>query len=359
MDDLRQIQKEKHEKVLAQQHKKEYQNKLIVFCLEVWLWTMKPRRVAGETIVRYISNHYYSIFPEPVNLDLDQVNEIPGVFRKRLYFTLENTKQTPKPLTQAEILIQRKALETERRKRADNKRRKDVAAKRSNFFDRKQMFKAAGIQMTPDEAMNKALAESLKDAFPGNPIPTEDTDMDRALAESLNEMPMDIEDDNIDISDYVDNPDNHIAPPITIPVTGNKNDPSDEEVKKLTGDYLSDDIIAARFPAVGKNPEEEDEMMQLAISESLGVKKDTSSDDMISFCIMLDLRIYGPDPYQPIFLDEQVYYLNKNQIEIIKRIWLKINPESGTGSGYHTSIATQKSIACDMDPEYLNQRLDK
>lgn len=351
MDDWKQIQKEKYEKTLVEKKKIERENTLMKYCIDTWIWTMKPRRVAGAVITRAIKNHYYLLFPDPVNIDLEQVHEIPGIFRKRLRFTQMNTKQIPKPLSHAQILKHRKEMELERQERANKNRRREIASKRSVFFDKKKMFDAVGIAMTQDEALNKALTESLKDA-----MSIDDEGINHAITKSLQEIPMDTDmdidigaiDDEIDISDFVDDSDHTFEVPVT------NGDQSDEDIKKLTADYLSDDVIESRFPKLNDEPEE-DEMLQLAISESLKQHKIISQDDMISFYVVIDLRIYGPDPYQPIFIDNEAYYLNKDQIKIVQNIWNKINPDTISGSVYHTSIAEQKSIACDIGPSYLDQ----
>ena len=54
--------------------------------------------------------------------------------------------------------------------------------------------------------------------------------------------------------------------------------------------------------------------------------KDVNND--IHVCI--DLRVYGPDPEQPIYINEQPYYFNLLQINKVKKEWEKVKPGSTT-----------------------------
>lgn len=59
--------------------------------------------------------------------------------------------------------------------------------------------------------------------------------------------------------------------------------------------------------------------------------------------VCLDLRIYGPDPYQPIIIFDTHYYLNNEQIKEIKKIWNKINPATNAGIIYKQNLEFAQS----------------
>ncbi len=65
------------------------------------------------------------------------------------------------------------------------------------------------------------------------------------------------------------------------------------------------------------------------------------------FYVMIDLRVYGPDPYQPIYVVDTPYYLNQNQIDRVTAVWNKVNPESENGSKYHADLEYYKSLSID------------
>ena len=51
----------------------------------------------------------------------------------------------------------------------------------------------------------------------------------------------------------------------------------------------------------------------------------------IKLWVCLDLRIYGPQPNKEICILDDTYYLSKEQIDKLKKLWYKIDPESSSG----------------------------
>jgi hypothetical protein len=83
------------------------------------------------------------------------------------------------------------------------------------------------------------------------------------------------------------------------------------------------------------------EYMKYAIQESL-----ESFDDGIN--VLVDLRIYGPDPYQPLYFESLPYYFNFNQVNVIKKRWSIINPESDRGLQYTQDLEFMHDVAIDL-----------
>ena len=81
--------------------------------------------------------------------------------------------------------------------------------------------------------------------------------------------------------------------------------------------------------------------LNIAIMNSLkqksGDEKNTSvsseqtsfDSSPISYLVIIDLRVYGKDSYQPIYIDDIPFYLNKNQINIVNNKWNLVNSSNG------------------------------
>lgn len=61
-----------------------------------------------------------------------------------------------------------------------------------------------------------------------------------------------------------------------------------------------------------------------AIMESFNIS--TKSDE--DFWVCIDLRIYGPNPYQPLYFNNKEYYFNYRQVDSIVNNWNKVNSET-------------------------------
>jgi ribosomal protein S19 len=64
-------------------------------------------------------------------------------------------------------------------------------------------------------------------------------------------------------------------------------------------------------------------------------------------CVCLDLRVYGPDPYQPIYIADIVYYLSKPQIRRVQDAWNKVNGKTRESMRYMQDFEYYKALAKD------------
>lgn len=76
---------------------------------------------------------------------------------------------------------------------------------------------------------------------------------------------------------------------------------------------------------------EEDIFLQQIIQDSMINENDY-------FWICIDLRMYGPDPSQPIFVGDILYYFDFDQMNKIRQKWNIVNPESVAGIRKHQDI---------------------
>lgn len=85
----------------------------------------------------------------------------------------------------------------------------------------------------------------------------------------------------------------------------------------------------------------EDEIVQQIIEKSM-------KEDKPGVHVCIDLRVYGPDPYLPIYVGDTPYYLNPEQIEKVKMKWNQVNPETEAGEQFHQKMEYVKNMAKDM-----------
>jgi hypothetical protein len=76
--------------------------------------------------------------------------------------------------------------------------------------------------------------------------------------------------------------------------------------------------------------------------------EDTKEDDNEGFFVCIDIRVFGPEPYQSLFIDGLEYYLNNDQINKVKKVWLMIDPDTNTGLKYSQNLEYQKALAKDL-----------
>ena len=73
-------------------------------------------------------------------------------------------------------------------------------------------------------------------------------------------------------------------------------------------------------------------LLQQAIIESMKNKENTEDDDVEMedrrILVNIDLRIYGRDPSQPIYVDDIPMYLNKQQAEEVVQKWHLVGPNA-------------------------------
>lgn len=87
---------------------------------------------------------------------------------------------------------------------------------------------------------------------------------------------------------------------------------------------------------------DEDAELNRAILESLGIKPEDSPEEPKSkndpFWVCIDLRVYGPDPYQAIYVNDIEYYFSLDQIHRIHDVWEKIDPNTIQGERHLQDI---------------------
>lgn len=73
-----------------------------------------------------------------------------------------------------------------------------------------------------------------------------------------------------------------------------------------------------------------------------------NTDDDNEFYLCFDLRIFGPDPYQPIYFMELPYFFSLSQVDKIKQKWNKVNPDTSTGQQTEQDIKYMFDMATDL-----------
>lgn len=77
-------------------------------------------------------------------------------------------------------------------------------------------------------------------------------------------------------------------------------------------------------------------------------KNNENTDDENEFFLCFDLRIFGPDPYQPIYFMELPYFFSLSQVDKIKQKWNKVNPDTSTGQQTEQDIKYMFDMATDL-----------
>lgn len=69
------------------------------------------------------------------------------------------------------------------------------------------------------------------------------------------------------------------------------------------------------------------QLIDYTIKESLSEQNSNQNSEQseIDFYVIIDLRVYGPNPEKPIYIETVPFYLNERQIKIVKNLWNKIN----------------------------------
>ena len=246
---------------------------------------------------------------------------------------------------------------------------------------------------THDYELNKIIMESLKDQnIPDNQTGLFDMEMDyktiNQVVDPLVDPTVDpLVDPTIDptIDPTVDPTVDPIVDPLIDPIVDSDIAQVMEESKKefdKSFESILDKTINESLGLENNKPkkeeEDEDYLMSQAIAESLkndvnNIPVDDGGDDIFKinddnkfenimdveyansitfeneagFYVVLDLRVYGPDPYSPIYIGDTPYYLNGLQQDIILRNWNKINPDTTAGLLYKQNLDYQTCMAND------------
>jgi hypothetical protein len=91
-----------------------------------------------------------------------------------------------------------------------------------------------------------------------------------------------------------------------------------------------------------------DENIDLELEQALILSMNTVSETSpVAACI--DLRVYGPNPQQPIFVGQIEYYLNSEQINEVINSWAKIDESGSQGFRHNQMMEYYKSMAVDLE----------
>jgi len=100
------------------------------------------------------------------------------------------------------------------------------------------------------------------------------------------------------------------------------------KVKDIEDDFFDSDIECSDdTDKIFINKEEEINFEDEEISPDSPIEEN-------SFHVCIDLRTYGKDPYQPVYIYGDEYFLRPKQIKRIQKIWKKIDPETFSGTKY-------------------------
>jgi hypothetical protein len=100
------------------------------------------------------------------------------------------------------------------------------------------------------------------------------------------------------------------------------------------------------------NDEDLDEyLLNQALIESM---KQTNNNNGLhnTFTVLLDLRIYGNEPTKPIIVDNKQYFLNNDQIQLVKTTWNKINHVSDASIKFYQTLELIKNVAKDINTDH-------
>ena len=73
-----------------------------------------------------------------------------------------------------------------------------------------------------------------------------------------------------------------------------------------------------------------------------------NNEDENEFYVCFDIRVFGPDPQQPIYFMELPYYFSTWQMDLIRQRWNKVNPDTSTGQQTQQDIEYMHNMAVDM-----------
>ncbi len=113
-----------------------------------------------------------------------------------------------------------------------------------------------------------------------------------------------------------------------------------ESVNKAT-DYANSDIQNI----INQSRREYEEKYQKELNNALKISINNDTNNTFNICI--DLRIYGPDPQQPVYIADVPYYFSLEQINKIKKAWVFVNPSTALGIRTKTKLDFYQSMALD------------
>ena len=233
----------------------------------------------------------YNYFKTPINISDMEVSQIPGQFRIRFIIDNNNLNK-PKNPKKSELI----------KPNITNK----FVPNTNNIYIPNNKFPGNGYNLTADnfdDEIKKAISASLGGNIGGNigtiDISEEDQLLNKAIHESLQGI--------------------------------NNNSENDENnIEKENNELISI----------------EEQIINQIMEDSLKNEEEQLIDS--KFNILLDVRFYGPNPHQPIYIDENIYYLNLLQIDKLKREWNKVNQNTTNGIMFEQNYNYNESLSKDM-----------
>ena len=72
---------------------------------------------------------------------------------------------------------------------------------------------------------------------------------------------------------------------------------------------------------------------------------DKDPENLNELWLVIDIRNFYKNPDQPLLINDKVYYLSVYQINKLKMLYNKVNPETPSGIKYQQDLEYYKSIA--------------
>ena len=251
----------------------------------------------AKRIQKFLRKNY---FKTAVNISETELFQIPGQFRIRFTIGSNNLNKLEKP-----------------KQKPKSNPKKSIT---KSYMGNNSKFPGNGHSLTNDfedeikEAMNKSVDTN---GIEGN----EDDELNKAIIASLG---------------------------------GGEINEEEQLLNKAIHDSLQDISDSTNVKIYEEKEEDYDEIHSIEeqilnqmIEESLQ-EKDKNVQDDETFNVILDMRFYGPDPYQPIYYKEIPYYLNSLQKERLTKEWNKVNPNTTNGIIFEQNYNYYESLSKDM-----------
>jgi hypothetical protein len=294
---------------------------------------------------RYIRENYFS---EPVNIGPDEYSSIPGFFRYRVKMDSSNLIPPEEPKKE---FIQSKNV--------DIKYDYDAHMKYGSTDGFNQINDENNIMVDSD--IKQVMEESLKD-YEDNHENNYQTDLNKAMEASIIFNNDSLEDILLNQA-LIESLNNHG----TI-------------IKKIDKIFENkeeyNEVIINEIDKIFENEEEqneedceedcEEECDEEEYEEEIECDKEYEEEHEKeeSFYVLIDMRVYGPKPKQPIYINAVQYFLNIEQIKEIENEWSKWNKETDQSIKYWLSLksidfkASLQSSIAEQNVEFINGQVN-
>lgn len=297
--------------------------KMLEYKMNVWLPQITekykrffdPKRLAGIKIAKFCKK--YLLVPV-VNMTEDEMYYIPGIFRMRLRLTNKNKEKPVSPLIKSSSPSIVKNMSDE----------DDSYNQMNDYINMHNDIHYGNNEdnMNVDDMDNSLKLAIQKSLSTVNGV--DDVDIDEIINKSKKEH---------DIAE-----DETLAKIMEETAT--------DHFQDYPMDYIPDGAFVDFVPNTeSKADVDSEDELEAAIQLSMQKhdEKDNISNDEESFFACIDLRVFGPEPYQPLYVDGIEYHLNNDQINKVKKVWHMINPDTDNGLKYSQDLAYQMSLAKD------------